>query len=272
MDEKEKPRTTINEILHENDIIKRAFWEIVGAPMPEPMRSYEMMKRAVSGRAQILEEGVDMASLQYMEEKMARAVNTMKRNGAKRKYMSQPERDVYWEERAYSDYNLEGVDVEDKKWDAWCMVIGIPVRSRVRQMFQMLPEEKLAIQEWPFLTVASVMTGRLLVADLQILMEFVVWFGGGYPDTFVGILDRRFARACFVDAMRTCIRKQWADAPWPVDIQGISTANEKQFIPKFAAKFANTPIITLVPASFTEICEAARPDMFEHGDYLKDLS
>lgn len=247
----EKPHATVSEIVEQDRIIRQGFEARVGAPLPYPAK--------------------DRAGAQYVEERVARTVNEFARNGLKAKTLSKAQREEWWREWEYGINNLthDGEptldEAEDIKWDAYCILIDIPPGSRIGRMFPMLPSDHHPPKEWPMEVIASVTTGRLLCKDLAEFIEFMVWFAGGWPDTFAGEMDKVKAHKLLVHCAAASLQAQHCEMqdgklgkgqkfrplPDPEDAKGISPVNGIVTIKALLSSYPKK--LTIRPANFTEL-------------------
>lgn len=252
----EKPRATVSEIVEQDKIIRQGFEARIGAPLPVPMKSYAEARDAAKTNEQA----------RYVENRIAEFVNLFARSGSKNRFLSQAQREDWWREYEYgrSDFIEEEPTLaqeEDLKWDAYCILIGIPVSSRIGRMFQMLPDDRHPPKEWSIEVVASVTTGKLLCEDLAQFMEFMIWFAGGWPDTFAGELDKNKAHRLLVHCAAQAINLQWQERylpkgewpmlPQPDDVRGVTPQNSYITVKGMLLKYPKT--VTLRPANFTEL-------------------
>lgn len=244
----EKPRVTVSEIVEQDKIIRHGFEARVGAPLPLPERSRSTQREWAP-------------PIRYMEERMALTTNEFARNGLKAKSLSQKQRDEWWGEYDYNaatfdeDRDPTDVETEEWKWSAYCILIGIPPANRIGSMFLMLPDDRQSPRSWPVEVVFSVTTGKLLCKDLAQFTEFMVWFAGGWPDTFAGELDKKKAQRLFVDCAAQAIDYQLRGSKikplTPKDVAKINKVNHPVMLPALLAEYP--PVIELHPAKFTEL-------------------
>lgn len=252
----EKPRATVSEIVEQDKIIRQGFVSRLGEPMAYPLRSYKEAREMARTDAR----------LEYAETRIAKFVNEFARNGNKNKYLTQGQRDDWWKEYEYglSDFietEPNPQENEDLKWDAYCILIGIPVSSRIGRMFQMLPDDRQPPKEWPIEVIISVTTGKLLCRDLAEFVEFMVWFTGGWPDTFAGELDKSRAHRLLVHCAAQALNLQWQELyvskgewgllPQPDDVKHMTPANFLVTSKVLLSKYPKT--LTIRPANFTEL-------------------
>lgn len=252
----QKPRATVSEIVEQDKIIRAGFEARIGAPLPMPLRLYARAREMANTSEQA----------RYIEGRIAEFVNMFAKNGNKNKFLSQAQRDIFWREMDYAKAQLlDGEDFtpegeEDAKWDAYCQLIGIPAASRIGNMFQMLPDDRHPPKEWSFLVVASVTSQKLLCKDLAEFMEFMVWFTGGWPDTFAGELDKRKAQRLYTQCAAESLQLQWEKIrkakepkrlPGPDDVKHINPVNSLVTLRTLMLDYPEK--LTLTPANFTEL-------------------